>query len=65
MLLQAVEISVEDEGANLSIREKSGAGGNTPRCTICNRLGHMASKCVSKDVSPCQRAGSNEFYELF
>ena len=49
MLLQAVAISLEDEGAIVSFSEKSGTGGNTPRCTICNRLGHMASKCVSKD----------------
>ena len=52
LLSQAVEISLEEEGAILSIREKSGAGWNTPRCTICNRLGHMASKCVSKDRVP-------------
>ena len=52
MLLQAVAISLEDEGAIVSFSEKSGAGGNTTRCTICNRLGHMASKCVSKDRFP-------------
>ena len=49
LLSQAMEISLEEEGA---IREKSGAGGSTARCTICNRLGHMASKCVSKDRFP-------------
>jgi len=52
LLSQAMEISLEEEGAILSIREKSGAGGNTLRCTICNRLGHMASKCVSMDRFP-------------
>jgi uncharacterized protein with PIN domain len=52
LLSQAVEISLEEEGAILSIIEKSGAAGNTPRCTICNSLGHMASKCVSKDRFP-------------
>ena len=52
LLSQAVEISLEEEGAVLSIREKSGAGGNTVRCTICNRLGNMANKCVSKDRLP-------------
>ena len=52
LLSQAVEISLEEEGAILSIREKSGAGGNTARCTVCSRLGHMASKCVSKDRFP-------------
>jgi hypothetical protein len=44
-----VEISLEEEGAILYIREKSGADGNTVRCTFCSRLGHMASRCVSKD----------------
>jgi hypothetical protein len=51
LLSQAVELSLEEEGAILSIREKSGAGGNV-RCTICNRLVHIASKCVSKDRLP-------------
>jgi hypothetical protein len=46
LLSQSVEISLEEEGAILSNREKSTAGGNTNRCTICNRLGHLASKCV-------------------
>jgi len=52
LLSQAVEISLEEEGAILSIREKSGAGGNTVRCTNYNRLGHMASRCVAKDRLP-------------
>jgi hypothetical protein len=51
-LSQAVEISLE-EGAILSTRENSGAGGNTARCTHCYRLGHLSSKCVSKDRIPC------------
>jgi hypothetical protein len=34
------------------IREKFGAGGNTVRCTNCNRMGYMASKCMSKDRLP-------------
>ena len=51
-LSQAVEISLEEEVAILSIREKSVAGGNTARCTICNRLGHIASNCLSKDRLP-------------
>jgi hypothetical protein len=46
LLSQAVEISLEEEGAVLSIRETSGAGGNTARCTNFNRLGHMVSKCM-------------------
>ena len=57
LLSQAVEISLEKEGAILSIREKSGAGENNPRCTICNRLGHVASKCVSKDRFPLPTRG--------
>jgi hypothetical protein len=48
LLSQAVEISLEEEGAILSLKDKPGAGGNTLRCTICNRLGHIASKCASK-----------------
>ena len=39
LLSQAVEISLEEEGAILSIREKSGAGGNTVRCANCNTFG--------------------------
>lgn len=45
--LQAVDISLE-EGTILSIRDKSGAGGNNIKCTNCIRLGHIASKCMSK-----------------
>ena len=52
LLSQAVEISLEEEGAIFSIREKSGAVGNTIRCTNCNRLGHTASKCMSRDRLP-------------
>jgi hypothetical protein len=52
LLSQAVEISLEEEGAILSLKEKPGAGGNTIRCTICNSLGHTASKCASKDRFP-------------
>jgi len=47
-LSQAVEVSLEEEGAILSNREKSMAAGNTNRCTTCNRLGHTAGNCVSK-----------------
>jgi len=66
LLSQAVEITREEEGAILSIRKKFGAGENTVRCTNCNRQGHMANKCVSKDRLPLANArGSCEFYELF
>jgi hypothetical protein len=49
LLSQAVQISLEEEGAILSITEKFGASGNIVRCTHFNRLGHMASKYVSND----------------
>ena len=45
-IFQAVEISLEVEGAILSNREKSMAAGNAIRCTICNRLGHTADVCL-------------------
>ena len=48
LLSQAVEISLEEEYAILSNREKSMAAGNIIRCTNCSRLGHTAGKCVSK-----------------
>jgi hypothetical protein len=48
LLSQAVEISLEEEGAISSMREKSTAGVNTVRCTICSRLGHLASKCMRR-----------------
>ena len=47
-----MEISLGEEGANLSIREKSGAGGNTVGCTNYNSLGHMASRCVARERLP-------------
>ena len=56
LLSQAVEISLEEEGAISLMREKSAAGGNIVRCTNCNRLGHLASKCV-RNGFPCQPRG--------
>jgi hypothetical protein len=53
LLSQAVEISLEEEVAISSMREKSTAGGSTVRCTNCNRLGHLASKCA-RNGFPCQ-----------
>ena len=47
-----MEISLEEEGAILSITEKSGAGGNTAGCTLSIRLGHLASRCVAMDRLP-------------
>ena len=51
LLSQAVEISVEEEGAILSIREKSGARGNTARCKICNSLDHTGTSSYYMFVS--------------
>jgi len=51
-LSQPVEISLGEEGANLSITEKFGAGGNTVVCTNYNSLGHMASRCVARERLP-------------
>ena len=48
LLSQAVEISLEEECAILSNREKFMAAGNIIKCTNCNRLDHTAGKCVSK-----------------
>jgi hypothetical protein len=59
LLSQAVEISLEEEGAILSIREKSGAGGNTIRCSYCNKFGHVASKCTYKDKLPLSTRGQS------
>jgi predicted RNA-binding Zn-ribbon protein involved in translation (DUF1610 family) len=45
-LSHAVEVSIEEEGAIFSMREKSTAGVNAVRYTNCNRLSHLASKCL-------------------
>ena len=47
MLSQAVDVSLE-ACAIFSNREKSMTAGHIIRCTICNRIGHTAGKCVSK-----------------
>jgi hypothetical protein len=52
LLSQAVEISLEEEGAILYIREICGAGWNTVKYTNCNRLGQITSKCVFRDRLP-------------
>jgi hypothetical protein len=56
LLSQAVKIALEEKGAVLSLREKFGAAVHTERCTNYNRLGHTASKCVSKDRFPHAKA---------
>ena len=50
LLLQAVELFLK--GVIISITDKSGAGGKKARCTNCNRLDHVAIKCMSKDRLP-------------
>jgi hypothetical protein len=65
LLSQAVEISLEEEGAVLSIREKSGASGNNIRCTNSNRLGHTASRCMSKGRLPPVNARAVSFISCF
>jgi hypothetical protein len=47
LLSQAIEISLEEESAILSVKERSPSGANGPclRCNKCNKLGHMASRC--------------------
>ena len=60
-LSQAVEISLEEECALLSIKEKSStAAGNIFRCTICNRVGHTAEKCASKAGLPAANARADK-----
>jgi hypothetical protein len=44
-LSQAVEVSLEEECAIFSNREKSMAAGHIIRCTICNRIGHSWEVC--------------------
>jgi len=65
LLSQAIEISLEEEGAILSVREKSGAVGTLLRCHKCGRLGHTANKCRSIEKIPHTRAREvNEFTEV-
>jgi hypothetical protein len=52
-LSQAVEASLEEECALLSIKEKSStAAGNIARCNNCNMLGHTAERCVFRTGFP-------------
>jgi len=65
LLSQAIEISLEEEGAILSVREKSGAAGPLLRCHRCGKLGHMANKCRSNEKFPHTRAREvNEFTQV-
>ena len=65
LLSQAIEISLEEEGAILSVRKKSGAVGPLLRCHKCSKLGHTANKCRSSEKFPHTRAGEvDEFTEV-
>ena len=60
-LSQAVELSLEEECAIFSNREKSMAEGHI-RCTNCNRIGHTAGKCkvrFSPAVARAERSVMN------
>ena len=48
LLSQAIELSLEEESAILSAKERSPSTANGPplRCSRCNRLGHVANKCT-------------------
>ena len=54
LLSQAIEVSLEEESAILSVKERSpsAASGLPLRCNKCNKLGHMANKCSSSDRFP-------------
>jgi len=48
LLSQTIELSLEEESAILSGKERSPSTANGPplRCSRCNRLGHAANKCM-------------------
>jgi hypothetical protein len=54
LLSQAIEISLEEENAFLSVKEKSPSAANGPplRCSKYNNLGHTANKCPYSDRFP-------------
>jgi hypothetical protein len=54
LLSQAIEISLEEESAILSAKERSPSAASGPplRCNKCNKLGHTANKCSSSDRFP-------------
>ena len=57
LLSLAIEISLEEKGFILSVRENSGAVGPLLRCHKCNKIGHTANKCRSSEKFPHTRAG--------
>jgi len=51
LLLRGIEISLEEEGAILPVREKPGATGSLFRYK-CSKLGRTANKCRSSEKFP-------------
>jgi hypothetical protein len=65
LLSQAIEHSLEEEGAILSLREKSGAAGSLLKCHKYSKLGHMDNKSRSSEKFPHTSARNvNEFHEV-
>jgi hypothetical protein len=60
ILSQAIEKSLEEESANLPVKERSPSGANGPalKCVKCNKLGHTANRCVNQDMFPLPTARS-------
>jgi hypothetical protein len=58
LLSQAIEISLEEESAILSAKERSpsAAMGPSLRCNKCNKLGHARNKCLSSERFPTANA---------
>lgn len=59
LLSTAIEISLEEESAILSVKERgapSGVTNNVARCQNCNKTGHVASRCfLRRDSRPESR----------
>jgi hypothetical protein len=65
LLSQAIELSLVEECAILSVREKSGAAVPLLMCHKCSKLGHTANKCRSSEKFSQIRAREvNEFIEV-
>jgi len=54
LLSQAIEVSLKEESAILSLKERSPSAASGPplRCNKCNKLGHMANRCSNSDRFP-------------
>jgi len=54
LLSQAIEISLEEESAILSVKGRSPSAANGPplRCNKCNTIGHTANGCSNLDKFP-------------